>query len=123
MKFADCLLFHSGTRIVQDKIETSGGRAFTVVGLGPTLPDAVKKAYEGVESISFAGMYYRKDIAHRYTYPFLFLEASMLTHLRALTNTEDIDEEKGTNGSKHSERSSSPPHLSPKSVNSGYSNW
>ncbi|KIV83333.1 phosphoribosylamine-glycine ligase [Exophiala sideris] len=61
----DCLIFHAGTKLVEDEIVTSGGRVFTVVGLGKTLPEAVDNAYQGVRSISFPGMYYRKDIAHR----------------------------------------------------------
>lgn len=61
----DCLVFHAGTKLAGDDIVTSGGRVLTIVGLGKTLPEAVDTAYQGVRSISFPGMYYRKDIAHR----------------------------------------------------------
>ena len=33
--------------------------------MGKTLREAVDKAYAGVKSLSFEGMFYRKDIAHR----------------------------------------------------------
>jgi len=33
-----------------------------------TLEDAVGKAYEGMKAINFEDMFYRKDIAHRYSF-------------------------------------------------------
>jgi len=33
-----------------------------VVGTGPTLQESISMAYKGLESISFEGMFYRKDI-------------------------------------------------------------
>ena len=60
------LVFHCGTKRAENgEIVTSGGRVLSVTGLGPTLRDAVDRAYEGVAKISFDGMYFRKDIAHR----------------------------------------------------------
>ncbi|EXJ82610.1 phosphoribosylamine-glycine ligase [Capronia epimyces CBS 606.96] len=60
-----CLLFHSGTKLDEKRIVTAGGRVFTVVGLGDTLPEAVSNAYRGVRSIKFSDMFYRNDIAYR----------------------------------------------------------
>ena len=37
----------------------------SVTGLGATLREAVDNAYARVSQISFDGMFYRKDIAHR----------------------------------------------------------
>ena len=48
-----------------DTVVTSGGRVLSVTGMGTTLREAVDRAYEGVKKISFEGMFYRKDIAHR----------------------------------------------------------
>jgi phosphoribosylamine--glycine ligase len=59
------LMFHAGTRMQDAKIVTSGGRVLSVVGLGDTLEEAVRNAYQRAGSISFEGMFYRKDIAHR----------------------------------------------------------
>lgn len=42
---------------------TAGGRVLGVTGIGATLADARKRAYEGVTCISFDGMQYRHDIA------------------------------------------------------------
>jgi phosphoribosylamine--glycine ligase len=59
------LIFHAGTAIRDGKVVTSGGRVLNVVGLGDTLSEAYQRAYQGASAISFEGMYYRKDIAHR----------------------------------------------------------
>ena len=48
-----------------DAIVTSGGRVLSVTGCGATLREAVDRAYAGVAGISFDGMFFRKDIAHR----------------------------------------------------------
>ena len=61
----DAIVFHCGTKVEGDKILTSGGRVLSVTGMGKTLREAVDKAYAGVKSLSFEGMFYRKDIAHR----------------------------------------------------------
>ncbi len=58
-------VFHCGTKAAGDKIVTSGGRVLSVTGMGATLREAVDAAYAGVQKISFDGMFYRKDIAHR----------------------------------------------------------
>ncbi len=44
---------------------TGGGRVLNVVGRGPTMSDAVERAYAGVNEISWPGMQYRTDIAHQ----------------------------------------------------------
>jgi phosphoribosylamine--glycine ligase len=45
------------------RLVTAGGRVVGVTALGPDLPTARRRAYEGVDGISFAGMHYRTDIA------------------------------------------------------------
>ena len=59
------IVFHCGTKAEGDKILTSGGRVLSVTGMGKTLREAVDRAYARVGKISFEGMFYRKDIAHR----------------------------------------------------------
>lgn len=61
----DSIVFHCGTRFDGDKVVTSGGRVMSVTGLGTNLREAVDNAYERISGISFDGMFYRKDIAHR----------------------------------------------------------
>ena len=48
-----------------EKLVTDGGRVLSVTGLGATLREAVDAAYARVGAISFDGMFYRRDIAHR----------------------------------------------------------
>ena len=59
------LVFHAGTAERDGKIVTNGGRVLGVVGRGGDIAAAVQAAYEAAGKISFEGMYYRKDIAHR----------------------------------------------------------
>lgn len=60
----DVVIFHAGTRKQSDRFITTGGRVLNIVGLGKTLREARKKAYEGVARVHFDGMYFRRDIAH-----------------------------------------------------------
>lgn len=59
------MLFHAGTSFSDNVLRTAGGRVIAATAVGPTLEEAVAKAYEGVKCIHFEGMQYRKDIAGR----------------------------------------------------------
>ena len=59
------LVFHAGTAELDGRIVTDGGRVLGVVATAPKVKDAVDKAYEAVEKITFAAAHYRKDIAYR----------------------------------------------------------
>ena len=60
------MVFHCGTKISSDgSVLTSGGRVFSVTGLGSDLRAAVDTAYAATSKISFDKSFYRKDIAHR----------------------------------------------------------
>ena len=61
----DSIVFHCGTKFEGDRVVTSGGRVMSVTGLGANLREAVDNAYDRISLISFDGMFYRKDIAHR----------------------------------------------------------
>ena len=60
------LVFHAGTTNVGGQLRTSGGRVIAATATGDSLEKAVKRAYEGMTTIHFDKMYYRRDIAHRY---------------------------------------------------------
>lgn len=62
---SDQVLFHAGTAVKEGKIVTSGGRVAGAVGIAGKVREAARKAYELVEAVSFEGMYFRRDIAHR----------------------------------------------------------
>ena len=56
-------LFHSGTKIVDGELRTSGGRVIGVASFGNTKEECASKVYANISKISFDGMHYRKDIA------------------------------------------------------------
>jgi phosphoribosylamine--glycine ligase len=58
-------VFHAGTKLVDGQVTTAGGRVLGVTARATTLESAVARAYEAVHLISFEGMQYRSDIAHR----------------------------------------------------------
>ena len=58
-------VFHAGTAMQGDDIVTNGGRVLCVVGLGDTVTEAQKVAYELTRSILWDGVYYRDDIGYR----------------------------------------------------------
>ena len=57
--------FVAGAKLDNGKLVTSGGRVLGVGATAPTLEDALAKAYERVQGVSFEGMHYRKDIGKR----------------------------------------------------------
>ena len=56
------MVFHAGTSIEGGRLVTAGGRVLGVTGLGDCLKDAIERTYAAVDSISWNGVYYRKDI-------------------------------------------------------------
>jgi len=56
------LRLHAGTRFEGSKLVTNGGRVMNLVATGQTLKEAIEKAYRSVDSVSFDGMQYRKDM-------------------------------------------------------------
>ncbi len=61
----DIIAYHSATRMDDGKVLTCGGRVLGITALGTNHAAAVKRAYEGVEKVSFDGRQYRKDIGHK----------------------------------------------------------
>jgi phosphoribosylamine---glycine ligase len=58
----DCIVFHSGTKSVNEKVVTSGGRVIAVSSWGKTMKEALTGSYKNARSLSFRDMYYRNDI-------------------------------------------------------------
>ena len=58
-------IFHAGTKMIENKVVTSGGRVLNVNGYGEKLVDAKEKAYDLVKKINWPDYYYRKDIGWR----------------------------------------------------------
>lgn len=59
------VVFHAGTALKQEQVVTNGGRVLGVTAMDRDVLKAIDKAYAAIGKISFAGMHYRKDIAHR----------------------------------------------------------
>lgn len=58
----ECIVFHSGTKIVDNKVVTTGGRVLAVSSWGKTMKEALAGSYRNARSVLFRDMYYRKDI-------------------------------------------------------------
>lgn len=61
-RLPDVHVFHSGTAKRGPDIVTAGGRVLTVVGGGAGYRQAIDRAYEAVDRISFEGLHARRDI-------------------------------------------------------------
>ncbi|MCH7813496.1 MAG: phosphoribosylamine--glycine ligase [Planctomycetes bacterium] len=59
----DVAVFHAGTVTRGNVTVTAGGRVLGVTALGETVDQARARAYEGIDKISFAGAFCRRDIA------------------------------------------------------------
>jgi len=64
-KLKDIVVFHAGTKKIDNKFITDGGRVLNIVGLADTINLAIDKTYEAVKKIYFEGIHYRKDIGKK----------------------------------------------------------
>lgn len=64
-RLEDVQIFHAGTALRDGQLVTAGGRVLSVAAHGATLQEAVTRAYDAASRISFEGIHYRRDIAHR----------------------------------------------------------
>ena len=62
---ADGKVFHAGTKLVGQHVETAGGRVLCACALGNTVADAQRVAYAAVERIHWDGEFHRSDIGWR----------------------------------------------------------
>lgn len=58
-------VFHAGTKKVDGKILSNGGRVLGVTALGDTLEDAIKNAYAASDKVSWNSKYCRTDIGKK----------------------------------------------------------
>jgi phosphoribosylamine--glycine ligase len=59
---SDVLVFHAGTKMVNGKLLSNGGRVIAVTALGDTMEAALMKANAAAETIKWSDRYYRHDI-------------------------------------------------------------
>jgi len=62
---ANSKVFHAGTKNIDGKVTTNGGRVLCATALGNTVTEAQQNAYKLAKTISWNGMFYRDDIAYR----------------------------------------------------------
>ncbi|KXG42616.1 phosphoribosylamine--glycine ligase [Tepidibacillus decaturensis] len=58
-------VFYAGAKLLEEQLVTAGGRVLAVTGLGTTIEEAQRRAYQGVNNINFEGAHYRRDIANK----------------------------------------------------------
>ena len=58
----DSIIFHAGTKKIDDNFLTNGGRVIAVTSLSENYKDAVKSSYDQIKKICFDQAYFRQDI-------------------------------------------------------------
>ena len=58
----DSIVYHAGTKLVDNNVLTSGGRVMAITSFGNSISEALQKSYKNIDKISFEKMNYRKDI-------------------------------------------------------------
>lgn len=61
----EAVVFHAGTKLVDGKVMTAGGRVLCVTALGETVKFSQQQAYKIIDSIEFNGAQFRTDIGYR----------------------------------------------------------
>ncbi len=56
------IVFHAGTKTVNNEIVTAGGRVLAVSSYGPDMKSALETSYENAKNIQFEKKYYRTDL-------------------------------------------------------------
>ncbi|MEM9989733.1 MAG: phosphoribosylglycinamide synthetase C domain-containing protein, partial [Pseudomonadota bacterium] len=60
------VVFHAGTKQVEDTLTAHGGRVLNVTALGGDTGQALDKAYDAIAKINWPEGFYRKDIGQKY---------------------------------------------------------
>ncbi|WP_069790458.1 phosphoribosylamine--glycine ligase [Cyanobacterium sp. IPPAS B-1200] len=58
-------VFHAGTKLMDNRLITDGGRVLGVTAIADDFQGAIASAYHAMDKISFEGIYFRRDIGHR----------------------------------------------------------
>jgi len=64
-KLDDVKVFHAGTKLVEGRVVTAGGRVLGVTALDDNIAKAKARAYTAVKSIRWPGAWCRKDISDK----------------------------------------------------------
>ena len=61
-KVKDSIAFHAGTKMVDGKVLTNGGRVLSISSYGATKAEALAKSFANAQVIDFEKKYFRRDI-------------------------------------------------------------
>ena len=62
---AGITVYHAGTKYENGQFLTNGGRVLGLTATAKTLPEALEKAYQAADKVTFEKMHLRKDIGQR----------------------------------------------------------
>ena len=65
VEYPDTVVFHAGTKFVDQQVVANGGRVLGVTAHGATIAQAIEKAYAAVDGIYYDGCFCRRDIGYR----------------------------------------------------------
>ncbi len=66
MKMKNTMIFHSGTKVEDDVVVSSGGRVLCITTIAINLEEAIHQSLDMIDVVTFEGMYYRKDIGYEF---------------------------------------------------------
>ncbi|CAN5259887.1 phosphoribosylamine--glycine ligase [soil metagenome] len=66
MQLESSIIFHAGTKQLNNEVVTNGGRVLAVTSYGATITKAVNKSKDILAQLHFDGMYYRNDIGYEF---------------------------------------------------------
>ncbi len=61
-EITESIPFHAGTKLVDGKVLTNGGRVIAISSYGADFKEALGKSYNSISKVCFEGINYRKDI-------------------------------------------------------------
>ena len=61
-KVSESIVFHAGTKLINNNVASNGGRVVALTSYGNTLNEALQRSYDSIKGINFDKMNFRKDI-------------------------------------------------------------
>jgi phosphoribosylamine--glycine ligase len=61
-KISGSIVFHAGTKLINNNVVSNGGRVIALTSYGNTLNEALQRSYDSIKGINFDKMNFRKDI-------------------------------------------------------------